>query len=99
MTQYQFTLDSETLQHLLQGNSQLAMFVQQVLNQVLDAQVSEQLGSQPDERSDQRQGYRTRQLTTRVGTLTLRVPQVRQGEFSTEWFARYQRTEHALVLT
>jgi transposase-like protein len=58
MTQYQFSLDSETLQHLFQGNSQLATFVQQVLNQVLDAQVSEWLGFQPYERSDQRQGYR-----------------------------------------
>jgi len=42
MTQYQFTLDSETLQHLFQGNSQLGTLVQTVLNQVLDAQVSEQ---------------------------------------------------------
>lgn len=103
MTQYQFTLDSATLQHLFQGNSQLATLVEQVLNQVLDAQASEQLQAQPYERTEQRQGYRNgyraRQLTTRVGTLTLRVPQVRQGEFATELFARYQRNEQALVLT
>ena len=41
---------------------------------------------------------RPRKLTTRVGPLTLRVPQVRDGEFSTELFARYQRSEQALVL-
>jgi putative transposase len=40
-----------------------------------------------------------RQLTTRVGALTLLVPQVRDGQFSTELFARYQRSEQALVLT
>jgi putative transposase len=37
-------------------------------------------------------------LTTRVGTLTLRIPRLRNGKFSTEMFARYQRSEQALVL-
>jgi transposase-like protein len=37
-------------------------------------------------------------LTTRVGTLTLMVPQDRWGTFSTKLFARYQRVEKALVL-
>ncbi len=40
-----------------------------------------------------------RQLTSRVGALALRVPQVREGQFSTERFARYPRSEQALVLT
>jgi transposase-like protein len=34
-----------------------------------------------------------------VGTLTLRVPQVREGGFSPELFARYQCSEQALILT
>jgi putative transposase len=34
---------------------------------------------------------------TRVGKLELRVPQDRQGRFSTELFSRYQRSEKALV--
>ena len=33
-----------------------------------------------------------------VGTLTLRVPRQRNGRFSTELFARYQRSEQALLL-
>jgi len=33
------------------------------------------------------------------GTLTLRVPQVREGGFSPDLFARYQRSEQALILT
>jgi len=37
-------------------------------------------------------------MTTRVGTLTLRVPRHRNGQFSTKLFARYQRSEQALVL-
>jgi len=103
VTQYQLTLDSETLQRLFTGDGQLGRLVEAVLNQVLNAQVGEQLQAAPYERSEQRQGYRNgykpRQLTTRVGALTLLVPQVRDGQFSTELFARYQRSEQALVLT
>jgi putative transposase len=78
------------------------ILVEKVLNQVLQAQASEQLQASPYERTADRQGYRngtrTRKLTTRVGTLTLRIPQVREGQFSTDLFARYQRREQALVL-
>jgi putative transposase len=38
-----------------------------------------------------------RSLVTPVGTLELRLPQDRAGRFSTELFARYQRSEKALV--
>jgi putative transposase len=41
---------------------------------------------------------RPRQLTTRVGKRRVQVPQVREGQFSPELFARYQRSEQALVL-
>lgn len=103
MTQYQLTLDSDTVQRLFTGEGQLGRLVEAVLNQVLTAQVTEQLQAAPYERTDERQGYRNgykpRQLTTRVGALTLQVPQVREGQFSTELFARYQRSEQALVLT
>ena len=44
------------------------------------------------ERTGGRLGYRsghyTRSRVTRVGKLELRLPQVRQGRFSTELFAR-----------
>lgn len=103
MTQYQLTVDSDTVQHLFGGDGQMARLIEQVLNQVLEAQVTDHLQAAPYERTEQRQGYRNgykpRQLTTRVGTLALRVPQVREGQFSTELFARYQRSEQALVLT
>ncbi len=44
-----------------------------------------------------RSGYYARSLITRVGKLELRVPQDRNGRFSTEIFERYQRSEKALV--
>jgi len=103
MTHYQLTLDSDTLQRLFGGDGQMARLLEQILTQVLEAQVTEQLQAAPYERTEQRQGYRNgykpRQFTTRVGTLTLQIPQVREGQFSTDLFARYQRSEQALVLT
>jgi putative transposase len=37
-------------------------------------------------------------MKTRVGTLELAIPRTRDGQFSTELFSRYQRSEQALVL-
>jgi transposase-like protein len=73
-----------------------------LLQEVLDLEFSQFLGAAPYERSQDRKGYRNgyyqRELFTRVGRLTLRVPRDRQGRFSTEIFERYQRSEKALVL-
>jgi len=105
MAQYQITVDSQLLHQLFLSNSQdagVAKLLESVLNQVLQAQATEQLGAEPYERTEERQGYRNgtypHQLTTRVGTITLRVPRIRGGKFSTELFARYKRSEQALVL-
>jgi transposase-like protein len=63
--------------------------------------MSETLGAAKGERTPGRLGYRaghySRTLITRVGKLELRVPQDREGRFSTELFERYQRSERALV--
>ena len=92
MAVYEVSLNSEQLSGLLTSDSGLQQLVETVLNQVLDAQVSEHIQAQPSERSTQRQayrnGYRSRTLYTRVGSLVLRVPQVRDGSFSTELFSR-----------
>src|SRR6201981_2724927 len=72
-----------------------------VVQEVLEAEMSEVLGAQKGERTGGRMGYRSgyyvRNLVTRVGRLELRVPQDRQGRFSTQLFERYQRSEKALV--
>ena len=69
---------------------------------VLEAEMDEALGAGRSERTSDRRGYRSghyqRRLVTRVGTLELRVPQDRDGLFSTEVFSRYQRSEKALLL-
>lgn len=102
MAQYQITLNSEHLHELFGEGEGMARLLEQILNQVLQAQATEQLQAAPYERTEERKGYRNgtlpHPLTTRVGTLTLRVPRLRNGQFSTNLFARYQRSEQALVL-
>ena len=79
----------------------LRPLVQIAVQEFLEAEMNEALGVGKSERSAERLGYRSgyypRKLITRVGTLELRVPQDRAGRFSTEIFARYQRSEKALV--
>lgn len=76
--------------------------VQSALQEILDAEMQDHLGAGPYERNGERRGYRagyySRSLVTRVGKLELRVPQDRDGSFSTDLFERYQRSEKALVL-
>ncbi|GMA65778.1 hypothetical protein GCM10025859_62180 [Alicyclobacillus fastidiosus] len=102
MTQI-INLDDEFLDGLFTQNDQgVASLLEKVINLFLKAQATEQLQAEPYERSenrrDQRNGTYPHQLTPRVGTLTLRVPRFRHGTFSTDLFARYQRSEQALVL-
>jgi len=81
----------------------LREIVRAVMQEVLEAEMTEALGAEKGERTTARLGYRsgyyTRTLVTRVGKLELRVPQDRDGRFSTELFERYQRSEQALVAT
>jgi putative transposase len=80
----------------------LRALVQETVQLVLEAEMDEALQAGKGERTESRQGYRSgyysRGLVTRVGRLELRVPQDRQGRFSTQVFERYQRSEKALVL-
>jgi putative transposase len=105
MTQINITLEEETLKDLFMGNREksMAILLEQVINAVLNKQATEQLNAQPYERSEDRlsyrNGFRERDITTRVGTLTLRVPKFRDGTFSTELFNSYQRSEQALILS
>lgn len=103
VTHINLTLSEDTLHHLISGDDQgISMLLKEALNQILEHQRTEQIEAAPYERTDSRQGlrngYKPRKLNTRVGTLNLRVPQVREGVFSTELFKRYQRSEQALVL-
>jgi putative transposase len=65
----------------------LRLLVERVVPVVLEAEMTAHLHAERYERSAERRGYRNgykpRILHTRVGTLTLQVPQDRDGTFST----------------
>lgn len=79
----------------------LRSLVNTLVQQALEVEMAEALQAEKGERTEERRGYRSgyrsRTLVTRVGKLELRVPQDRDGHFSTELFDRYQRSEKALV--
>lgn len=102
MTRKQTAPNVTALQALLSEQEDLLRpLVQLAVQEFLEAEMNETLGAAKSERTGQRLGYRSgsypRKLLTRVGTLELRVPQDRQGRFSTALFERYQRSEKALV--
>ncbi|NBJ13117.1 IS256 family transposase [Microvirga arsenatis] len=88
---------------LSQSPDGLREIVRAVMQEMLEAEMTDALQAEKGERTSARLGYRsgyyTRTLVTRVGKLELRVPQDRNGRFSTELFERYQRSEQALVAT
>lgn len=106
MTQIHFTLDKDELQELIANsgaNEASQLILMKLFNELMERQRDDYCNVDPYERGDsrnaQRNGYYQRDLTTRVGTLNLRVPRTRDGKFSTDIFERYQRNEKALVST
>ena len=73
-----------------------------ILGQTLmDLEVSQHLRAEKNERTPERaghrNGYRTRQWDTRVGTVELQVPRVRDGSFFPSLLEPRRRAERALV--
>jgi transposase-like protein len=71
MAEYDLTLSRAAIPELLEQPAALGRLAQTILNQVLEAQMSEHLGADRYERNDERKGYRNgyreRQLATRIG--------------------------------
>jgi len=79
----------------------LRPLVRQLLQEALETEFAQFLGAHPHERTATRRGWRNgtraRRYTTRVGRLDLQVPRDRAGLFQPALFARYERSEQALV--
>jgi putative transposase len=102
MTQQKCIVNIDQVKEALKKDQDfLKPMIQEAVQAVLEAEMDEALRARKAERTPNRLGYRsgsyTRNLVTRVGSIELRVPQDRQGRFSTEVFERYQRSEKALV--
>lgn len=103
MAQLNITLNQDEILELLAKNSGEAFkkLLQESLNSILQAESAEQLHATPyertEERTDSRNGLRERNLNTRIGRITLRVPRHREQPFKTMIFENYSRSEAALV--
>lgn len=68
---------------------------------VMEAEVTQKIGAEPHERSDERTGYRNgyreRRWDTRLGTLMLKVPKVRDGGYVPSFIEHRKRSEQALI--
>ena len=72
-----------------------------VADAVMDADVSAKIGAEHGERSPDRQtyrnGYRSRQWDTRVGTMELRIPKLREGSYFPSLLEPRRRGEKTLL--
>ena len=68
---------------------------------IMDAEVSAQIGAQHGERSPERvtyrNGYRNRTWDTRVGTMELHIPKLREGSYFPSLLEPRRRSEKALL--
>ena len=76
--------------------------LQSIINALLsadaDAVVGAEWGRPSPTRSAQRNGYRHRDLDTRVGTIDVAIPKLRKGTYFPEWLLeRRKRAEAALI--
>lgn len=103
MAQINITLSQDEVKQVLMGNREesLKFMLEKILNEIMKAESEEQLGAAKHERTEDRQDYRNgtreRNLTTRIGTLTLEVPRHRNEPFHTMVFENYKRSEASLI--
>ncbi|KYG29209.1 IS256 family transposase [Alkalihalobacillus trypoxylicola] len=106
MTTFNITINLEQLKAEVEKSSldsPVKASLALVLNSLMEKERDEYVNALSHERSEQRNGYRNgyyeRELITGVGSLTLKVPRTRDGEFSTSVFEKYERCEQALILS
>ena len=82
----------DMMRHLLQS------MINSLLSADADAVVGAEWGRPSPGRTSQRNGYRHRDLDTRVGTIDVAIPKLRSGSYFPEWLLeRRKRAESALI--
>lgn len=106
MTQFNLNINTEEIIEAILNsdmNSLMKSLAVLVMNAYMEAERDEFIQAGKHQRrlsrTDYRNGYYERSFTIAVGTIDLKVPRTRSGEFSTELFERYQRMDQALVLS
>lgn len=103
MAQVNLTLSEQEVLQVITGNRDEALkfLLERILNELMRAESQEQLGASMSERTDSRTDYRNgtreRDLNTRIGKITLKVPRHRNEPFHTMVFDNYSRSEASLI--
>lgn len=88
------------LQCMTQPDPMLSM-LEWLCTRLMETEVDQQLGAEKSQRSDGRSGYRSgyrpSRLDTRMGTMYLMVPKVRQGGYIPFFVTERKRSEAALI--
>ena len=82
----------DLLRELMEG------FINTLLSADADSVCGASYGARDSERSNRRNGYRRRDLDTRIGTMEVAIPKLREGSYFPEWLLeRRRRAEAALT--
>lgn len=86
-----------------EGMNGLDTAISILINETMQIERSKHLKLNPYERSDERQdyanGFKDKKLKTRIGTLDLKIPQVRNSGFYPSFLEKGLRSERALTLS
>lgn len=106
MTQINITINLEDLKGKIENSSlesPVKASLALILNSLMEKERDEYINALSHERTEERRGYRNgyyeRELITGIGSLKLKVPRTRDGEFSTTVFEKYKRCDQALILS
>jgi putative transposase len=102
--QNDFTLPSALLEQIAaQGFEFVPELIRIVINAAMQAERQQYLRAAPYQHTPERQGhgngFKPKTVSTRMGEITLDIPQVREGGFYPEALEKGQRSERALTLT
>ena len=75
----------------------VAWMARELMEADVSAQIGAELGERSLERTTQRNGYRARDWDTRVGSIELAIPKLRQGSSFPSFLEPRRRAEQALV--
>ncbi|MBL8173739.1 MAG: IS256 family transposase [Bryobacterales bacterium] len=101
MTNYEQLMQAALAEKTSEPGDPLRRMAELLLDFAMEAEVSAKRGAEAHERSDERTGYRNghreRRWDTRLGTLQLQVPKVRQGGYVPSFIEHRKRSEQALI--
>jgi putative transposase len=75
----------------------VAWMARELMEADVSAQIGAELGERSLERTTHRNGYRSRDWDTRVGSIELAIPKLRQGSYFPSFLEPRRRAEQALV--